>query len=344
MMRVKVFIPLEATKKVLDKFADFEIERQLEVNPNDPPPPLELIKKSMLETSTEYDIFRWLVFSDTDEIIGYAKLSYPNSTSPMYESNKLIADINITVKKEFRRQKIGSELLRILVVKAKELGKESFQTVTNLEAGKRFIEYFEGIVAADRSRNRLYYKDINWKKLKKWCEDGEEKSKGVRIETFQDVPEKDIEEYVRIYTLTENQAPDYETGDYQGLKVSPESRRQYEEIHKKKGYTWITKITREEDGTISGLTEIFFNKYLPHMVEQEMTGVLPKFRGRGLGKWLKADMLLYIKENYPTIDFIETGNADNNAPMLAINNKMGYKKHISEFLMKLEIKKIDERL
>jgi len=234
--------------------------------------------------------------------------------------------------------------LEILVEKAKELEKESFQTVINLHSGKKFIEHYGGIVAADRSRNRLYYKEINWKKMKKWCEQGKKRTKNVKIETFQDVPEEDIEEFVKAYTTTENQAPDYETGDYQGLKVTPESRRYFEQFHKEKGYTWVTKITREDDGTISGLTEIFYNQHMPHMIEQEMTGVLPQYRGRGLGKWLKAEMLFYIKENYPSIVYIETGNANNNVPMLAINKNMGYKKCASEYLMKLETKKIEEKL
>ena len=180
--------------------------------------------------------------------------------------------------------------------------------------------------------------------MQKWCDEGKERTKDVTIETFEDVPEGDIKEFVNIYTITENQAPDYETGEYQGLTISPESRRSAEQRYKELGYIWTTKISREEDGTISGFTEIFYNKHLPHMIEQEMTGVLPRYRGRGLGKRLKAEMVFYIKKNYPEIDFIETGNANNNKPILAINNEMGFKKHVEEYLMKLEIKEIEKRL
>ncbi len=343
-MKILPFNPREDGEIILDKFTELEINFQKEINPNDPTTPPELIKQSMIESSTEYDIFRWLVFSDTDEIIGYAKLSFPNQTSAMYETNKKIADINIIVKKEFRRKGIGFQLLKVLIMKAKEMRRESFQTITNLDAGRKFIEHFGGIVAADRSRNRLYYKDINWDKMKKWCFEGEKRIENVTIETFQDVPEEDIEEFTKLYTVTENQAPDYESGDYQGLTITPKSRRYYEEFYKEKGYTWITKIAREKNDTISGFTEIFFNKHFPHMIEQEMTGVLPQYRGRGLGKRLKAEMLMYIKENYPKIDYIESGNANNNKPMMAINNEMGYEKHIDEYLMKLDLKEIEKFL
>ena len=343
-MKIQEFIPKKSDESLLDKYANFEITYDKEIYPDDPDSPSELIKKAILEKSKEQDVFRWLVFSDTEDIIGYARLSYPNQTSPMYETNKNIADINIIVKKDSRRQGIGSELLRILVEKAKDLEKDTFQTITNLDAGRKFVEYYGGKIASDRCKNRLYFKDVNWEKMKKWCEEGEKRTPEVNIETFHDVLEEDIEEFVRVYTITENQAPDYETGDYKGLKITPESRRNEEQLVKGMDFIWTTKISRERDGTISGFTEIYHNEQIPHMIDQDMTGVLPEYRGRGLGRRLKAEMLFYIKENYPEAQYIETGNANNNKPMLAINHEMGFKKHISEYMMKLEIKEIEKKL
>ncbi|MHA1435819.1 MAG: GNAT family N-acetyltransferase, partial [Candidatus Heimdallarchaeota archaeon] len=49
------------------------------------------------------------------------------------------------------------------------------------------------------------------------------------------------------------------------------------------------------------------------------------YRGRGLGKWLKAEMALFIKNQYPEIKFIQTSNADMNDPMLSINDRMNFK-------------------
>ena len=36
-------------------------------------------------------------------------------------------------------------------------------------------------------------------------------------------------------------------------------------------------------------------------------------------------MLLYIKDNYPDIQYILTGNANSNTSMLEINKKIGFK-------------------
>jgi hypothetical protein len=38
-------------------------------------------------------------------------------------------------------------------------------------------------------------------------------------------------------------------------------------------------------------------------------------------------MLLHVRELYPQLRTVATGNASSNAPMLAINKKMGFKEH-----------------
>ncbi len=75
------------------------------------------------------------------------------------------------------------------------------------------------------------------------------------------------------------------------------------------------------------MTEIYFDPREGDRMFQGLTGVRPKFRGRGLGKWLKALMIVYIKENYPKVERIITGNAESNEAMLSINDRMGFKKY-----------------
>jgi GNAT superfamily N-acetyltransferase len=132
-----------------------------------------------------------------------------------------------------------------------------------------------------------------------------------------------------------NQAPEE---DLPGkIKVTPERRRIDEKNYTEKGYIWVTIISRESSGAISGLTEIFYHPDNPHFIEQELTGVKKKYRGRGLGKWLKSEMLFYIKKRFPDIEFITTGNNDANEAMLSINDRMGYKRYKSEIFFEFDI-------
>ena len=100
----------------------------------------------------------------------------------------------------------------------------------------------------------------------------------------------------------------------------------------------ITIYTRESDGSVSGLTETTCLKEAGHKVTQLLTGVKADCRGRGLGKLLKALMLLDIRDRHPDVKYVVTGNADSNAPMVAINHKLGFKKRLPVLLYKLKIK------
>jgi len=84
-------------------------------------------------------------------------------------------------------------------------------------------------------------------------------------------------------------------------------------------------MTREPDGVISGMTDVNWAPYRRTLIEQQFTGVLPAARGRGIGKWIKAAMLLHVRELYPDAEWVVTGNAHSNAPMLKINRTMGFK-------------------
>lgn len=52
--------------------------------------------------------------------------------------------------------------------------------------------------------------------------------------------------------------------------------------------------------------------------------VHPDHRGQGLGKWLKAAVLLDLPGEFPGVQRVRTGNADSNAAMLGINRALGF--------------------
>ena len=86
-------------------------------------------------------------------------------------------------------------------------------------------------------------------------------------------------------------------------------------------------LTRESDGSISGMTDVSWYPYRRKMLEQQFTGVRPDARGRGLGKWIKAAMLLHVRDLYPDAEWVVTENAESNGPMLKINRTMGFKSY-----------------
>ncbi len=67
--------------------------------------------------------------------------------------------------------------------------------------------------------------------------------------------------------------------------------------------------------------------------------MLETYRGHGLGRWLKAAMIQRILEERPAVTLIRTGNADENAPMLKINNELGFKPYQSNSIVQVTLEK-----
>jgi len=83
-------------------------------------------------------------------------------------------------------------------------------------------------------------------------------------------------------------------------------------------------ISREHDGHISAMTDIMYNPQEPYRIHQYFTGVLGRYRSRGLAKRLKAEMLIYIRERFPEAEYVTTTTAKENKPMRAINKQLGF--------------------
>ena len=181
----------------------------------------------------------------------------------------------------------------------------------------------------------------NWDLMEEWKQAGLVKAEkdGITLLSFFECPEEIIKKYMQIYTETFNQQP---IGELEGRpKFTPETRRLDEKRLTVKGVEWYSIITKEKDEIISGLTECFYYSQAPHKIDQGLTGVKIEFRGRGLGKWLKAEMILYIKKKFPSLKYISTMNATQNAAMLSINERMGFKELFIRQFFKFKLKELD---
>ena len=86
----------------------------------------------------------------------------------------------------------------------------------------------------------------------------------------------------------------------------------------------ITAIEHVPSGTLAGFTELTVPPEVERPVEQRDTLVLKEHRGHKLGMLLKLANLRYLAQTYPGHPSVTTFNAEENRPMLDVNEAIGF--------------------
>ena len=81
----------------------------------------------------------------------------------------------------------------------------------------------------------------------------------------------------------------------------------------------------EPTGDYVGFTSFCYQNLYPPQAWVWNTGVDPTHRDKGLGRWIKAEMMLKVLDSLPGVERLDTFNAGSNEPMLNINVAMGFK-------------------
>ncbi|MFD6987375.1 GNAT family N-acetyltransferase [Streptomyces sp. NPDC059943] len=96
------------------------------------------------------------------------------------------------------------------------------------------------------------------------------------------------------------------------------------------GILLTSVVLAEADGTgaesIAAYSELVLRDPSHTRALQYDTVVVPEHRGRGLGRAVKRHLLSTLAERHPGVREISTSVADDNAPMLAVNAALGYRR------------------
>ena len=115
-----------------------------------------------------------------------------------------------------------------------------------------------------------------------------------------------------------------------GIDVEPQEwdaarvHRQ-EERSLRTGELFTTVAFEASTGEPVAVTQLFCEYAHPHRVEQRNTVVSAPHRGVRLGLLVKVTNLRLLAASWPEAREVTTWNADENAPMLAINTALGYR-------------------
>ncbi len=300
--------------------------RHAESRPDDPMIPDDVLEKEMKRMDPYELHFRFEVAA-SGHMLSWFSAGAASPGSPGYESNKHLLWADWSVRRDHRRQGIGRSWVPLVLEIMDRHSYTTLEVGTEEASGNAFLKWLGAEVKQTNQESRLSLAGVDWAMLERWIDAGATRSPDTTLEVYDGrLPESMWDDYAPQLSSLLNTMP-FDDLDHGEIAVTPATIADRYERHDMSGRISHLMLTREPGGVISGITEMVYAADSPTIVYQGFTGVRPDARGRGLGKWLKAAMAVHVHALYPTAAWSSTDNATSNAPMLAINRKMGYKQH-----------------
>jgi mycothiol synthase len=348
-MEIKKFDIYSESDEIWNKFFNLSESVLKEIDPHEPIASREF-RKSFIrarDKDPNYNNYRYLVFDNNKEnennIIAYGRVETKSEKSKTFRENFNIGQTDLIVDKDHRRKSVGTKLIKHIAndLKTLETSLTDLSISTSSEISKNFLEKLGGVFSNQTIEYRLYLDSVNWDLMENWVKEGEKNSEGTQFEFVNSISEKDMDEYCRIYSAILNKGmKTYSHDNKEKLLITPEKVKFSEETIEKNELKWVTLLAREKNNTIGGFTEILYHPKTEHRIVQMLTGVLPEYRGRGVGKALKAGMLLHIKKSFPKVKYVSSVATNLEKKIVDINNKMGFKKHKTVRVYSLKLSKL----
>jgi mycothiol synthase len=299
--------------------------------PEDPPLSFEAFASRVRNRPAMVVIRDWLARSAEGELVGRGLVVRFEA-----DTNQHLREAAIDVLPAHRRKGIAKQLLRGIVDGAGE-GDDivlSFFTNDRVPAAAAFLERIGAKTTLTMHSNQLDLAQLDRAMVREWATI---RTEGYRLEWIDgDVPEDQVKNVIVAYD-TMNTAPRGDSA-MQDWNTTPEQLREWDRTRRATGRERrLVLAIHEATGEAAGYTELAYDPKVPHLMWQQGTAVIPSHRGHGLGKWLKAAMLERALRDWPKARLVRTGNADSNAPMLAINTRLGFKPAWAESIWEIGI-------
>jgi GNAT superfamily N-acetyltransferase len=176
------------------------------------------------------------------------------------------------------------------------------------EPGHAFIKHVGAVEKHCTVEQRATFADLDWSRLRQW-EDGAT-AQGLVWERYAGRVPRDV--LVALLPVFTELFADVPLG---GLETGPIRSEMngydlwYETLERIGGAHHLV-LLRAPDGSIAGLSEAGWDIRAPSIVRQQLTAVARPWRGRGVGRALKAAMLRQVHETHPEATVIGTNNAE----------------------------------
>jgi GNAT superfamily N-acetyltransferase len=339
-VKISAFDRINASASEYAAFHEFVNRVRAESWPEDPPATLEKTINDWKFIPPYRDLRAWVAW-DKNKIIARSQIGVMRTPE-----NQHLADFDVFVLPEWRGNQIAKRLLRHVVEVAQAENRRLLQTHTDsaIPSGETAVKRLGARMGLASLTNQLNLAALDKNLIRSWREQGEKRADEFEIGLWKGpFPEEELSKIIPLLEVMNTEPR--ENLEMEDWKLTPELVRQEEASHaKRKVERWVVYVRDRKTREFAGFTEIYWNPAEPETLYQGGTGVLPTYRNKGLGRWIKATMLEKVLQERPSVKRVRTGNANSNAPMLKINNELGFKPYKSWVDWQVETDKVFQYL
>jgi GNAT superfamily N-acetyltransferase len=241
--------------------------------------------------------------------------------------NPTVALVDVAVHPRFRRRGIGSALLAEGIALAAARGRSRFVSEIDepgpLTPGRAFALRHGWTCDLVETRRDLSL-PVDEQRLSALEAEAVRAGAGYEVVVWRDrVPEEFLDDRALLLRRMTTDAPSgdvpTEEEHWDGPRV-----REHEATQIARGRT-VLSAGAVRDGRLVAFTDLQITPALPERAHQAGTLVLLEHRGHRLGARLKVAVLREVAAGFPAVRRITTYNFDGNAPMVAVNEALGFR-------------------
>jgi GNAT superfamily N-acetyltransferase len=288
-----------------------------------PSHPLPTYRESVVHASEPTGGYQMesYVARDGERLAGALLIQFP------LKDNQHVADAELWVDPLMRRAGVGRALYNHAVERARAAGRSLLLgEVMRGAAGEEFVAAMGGELRLATARRLLWLDTLDRAWLADLRAEAQRHAVGYSLVGWAGAAPDEHIEGVATVMASMNDAPvdDLDVDDevWDAARLREMERR----ARDRGGHRRMLLARHDATGDYAGLTEILVRGGPPvAQASQGATVVVPAHRGHRLGLLLKTAMLEAVLAEEPGVRRIETWNADSNGPMLAINERLGFR-------------------
>jgi GNAT superfamily N-acetyltransferase len=297
-----------------------ESEVEAERRPDRVPQPLDSYIAFARNLPTQFHDHTWVVEADDGTPVASGACWWNAA------GDERTMELDLFVRLPWRRQRIGTELLREICAVTRDEGRSllTWSSFGAVPTGEAMSMRVGGRVARVNRTSDLHMADLDWSMVGRWIDEGPRRAPGYVIDSVVSPLPPELYDDAATFHHIMNTQPhdDLDAGD---VLITAADAASVDRSLMESGRAKWTMFVRDPHGGVVGGTELTFEPWEPTVALQQNTGVDPAHRGKGLAKWVKAAMLERLHADRPDVVRVRTGNAFSNAPMLAINDALGFR-------------------